>query len=206
MSGGAKHLERGEQRRGREDRRIAHGPAGGAGGGPELRQHLEARLRLVAPPAGQARRRVREMPLVHEAAADRAGPGVQILVRAPHGEIDIPVVQRQRQVADGMRHVEPGKRAGVVRGARDARAVECLAGAVLHAGPQHQRELAAELARSSPRCPRCAASLRRRAARVSISVSSGSSLCQASCPRIACRSEENAPASMSTLSRMPTGR
>ena len=40
------------------------------------------------------------MALVHEAAADRAGSGVQVLVGTPHGEVDVPVVQRQRQVAD----------------------------------------------------------------------------------------------------------
>ena len=33
-----------------------------------------------------------------------------------------------------------------MRGPRDAGAIERLAGAVLHAGPQHQRELAADLA------------------------------------------------------------
>ncbi len=142
---GAEHLERGQQGRGREDRRIAHGPAGGAGRGTELRQHLEARLGLMSPPARQSRRRAFEVLLVHEAAGDRAGTGVQVLVRAPHREIDIPVVQLQRQVADGMRQVEAGDGADVVRGARDARAVEGLAGAVLHARPQHQRELAAEL-------------------------------------------------------------
>ena len=93
-----------------------------------------------------------------------------------------------------------------MRGARDACAVESLAGAVLHAGPQHQRELGAqlldlrldvldaqrffagarlELDQRRPRRRACATT---------------------SCPRMACRSDENAPASISTLSRMPTGR
>ena len=42
-----------------------------------------------------------------------------------------------------MRHVEPGDGADPMRGTGDARAVEGLAGAVLHAGPQHERELIA---------------------------------------------------------------
>src|SRR6478736_982555 len=45
-----------------------------------------------------------------------AGTRIQIFVRAPHGEIDIPLVQLQRQVADGMRHVEPGDGADPMRG------------------------------------------------------------------------------------------
>ena len=90
------------------------------------------------------RGRIAEMPLVHEAPADRAGAGVQILVRAPHGEVDIPVVQLQRQIADGMRHVETDNGALGLRGRGDARAIERLAGAVLHAGPEHERELAAQ--------------------------------------------------------------
>ena len=50
----------------------------------------------------------------------------------------------QRQIADGMRHVEARNGALGMRGLRDARAIERLAGAVLHAGPEHERELAAQ--------------------------------------------------------------
>jgi hypothetical protein len=83
------------------------------------------------------------VPFVDETAADRTRAGVQIFVRAPDGEIDVPFVQRQWQIADGVRHVEAGDGADAMRGAGDARAVECLAGAVLHAGPQHEREFIA---------------------------------------------------------------
>src|SRR5690242_312006 len=85
------------------------------------------------------------MTFMHEAPADRAGPGVQIFVRTPHGEVDVPVVQTQWQVADGVGHVEAGEGALRMRRLRDARAVERLAGAVLDTGPEHERELAAQL-------------------------------------------------------------
>ena len=55
------------------------------------------------------------MPLVHEAAADGAGAGVEILVAAPHGEVGVPVVQVQRRVADGVREVEAHRGAGTAR-------------------------------------------------------------------------------------------
>ena len=44
-------------------------------------------------------------PGVHEEAADAARPGVEVLVRAPDGEVDVPVVQRERDVADRVREV-----------------------------------------------------------------------------------------------------
>jgi hypothetical protein len=75
---GAEHLERREQRARREDRRVAHGPAGGAGAGAKLGQHLEARLRFVAPPARQ-REGAAEMPLVHEAPPIAPGPAFRYL-------------------------------------------------------------------------------------------------------------------------------
>src|SRR5205085_6093593 len=74
----------------------------------------------------------------------RTGPGVQVFVRTPDGEVDIPVMKLQRQIADGMGEIEA--REGTLRMSRvrDARAIERLAGAVLNAGPEHERELAAE--------------------------------------------------------------
>ena len=48
------------------------------------------------------------MALVDEAAGDRAGSRVHVLVMAPHREIGIAVVQLQRHVAGGMRQVEAG--------------------------------------------------------------------------------------------------
>ena len=39
------------------------------------------------------------VPLMHEATADGAGTAVEILVGAPDGEIDVPIVQLQRHIA-----------------------------------------------------------------------------------------------------------
>ena len=46
------------------------------------------------------------MTLVDEAAADRARPGVQIFVIAPHGEVRIPIVQMQQRITRRMRQVQ----------------------------------------------------------------------------------------------------
>src|SRR5215472_1434581 len=99
----------------------------------------EPRSRDAAGVAG-ARLRAR-VALMHEAAADGTGSAVQILVAAPHGEVRAAVMQRERQVTDGVSEIEAHETAGTVRGARDARQIECLAGTELHAGPEHQREL-----------------------------------------------------------------
>ncbi len=101
-----------------EQRVIADLPAGGAAVRPERLRHLEARVEVVAPPAGQPRRCAVEVALVHEGAGCRAGPSVQVLVRAPGREIRVPVVQRERQVADRVREVETGDRADAMRGRR----------------------------------------------------------------------------------------
>ncbi len=124
------------------------------------------------------------MPLVYEAAGNRAGAGIQILVGTPHGEIDAPVVQRQRQVADGMRQVETDDRTGSLSRACDAGAVEGLAGAVLHAGPQHQGQLRAELV-DLRLDVLDAQGLFAGTGSSSTSVCSASSLCQDNCPRMA---------------------
>ena len=80
------------------------------------------------------------MAFVHEAAGDRSGPGVHVLVVAPHCKVGIAVVQLQRQVADRVREVETHGRAGGVPEPRDVLQVEGLSGAVLHAGPDDGRE------------------------------------------------------------------
>ena len=53
-------------------------------------------------------------------------------------------MQLQRYIADRMREVEPGHGAHGMRRTRDAREIEALPGAVLHAGPQHQCQAGAQ--------------------------------------------------------------
>ena len=66
--------------------------------------------------------------------------GVEDEVMAPHGEIGGHVMQAQRQVADRVRQVEADACALQAGGAGDRIEVEGLAGAVLHARPQHERQ------------------------------------------------------------------
>ena len=158
--------QRGAQRRGRKDRRIADGPAGSAGRGGELGSHLEACGRFVAPPAGQPRQIATPvMPLVHEGSADRAGAAVEIFVAAPDRKIGVMVVQRQGYVADGVRQVEARRSRR-----RHARRARCVADrsivrceiALLARAPA---PVPARWPRCAARCPRRAALPRRGAAR-----------------------------------------
>ena len=165
MPASAEQRQRGEQRRGREDRRIADLPGGGAGGGAELRLHEEAR-RCSWPhqPARRARaaRRgarcaaARRMALVHEAAADRARAAVQVLVAAPHREVGVVVVQGERHVADRVRQVEADDAAGACA-ARTMRA-RSNAWPVRNCTPGHSTSAIsrAVLARGRPRWRRSA--------------------------------------------------
>ena len=85
------------------------------------------------------------MALVDEAAGDRTGTCVEVLVAAPDREVAAGVVQREWQVAGRVCKVESDPAALRVRGARDRGEVEGLAAEVLHAGQQHQRDAGAVL-------------------------------------------------------------
>ena len=135
------------------------------------RLHEEARRFLVPPPARQARTREGagmaharlgvDVALVYEAAADRSGTRVQVLVAAPHGEIRIGVVQRERQVADRVRQVDAGDAARARCAARTMRATSnacpvrnCTPGhstsAISSPCAARQASMAASATRSSP--------------------------------------------------------
>ena len=112
--------------------------------------HAEPRVRIVPEPTGQARQlAVGRVPLVHERARHRAGTGVEIFVGAPDGEIDVPIVQRQRHVADRVREIDPDHAAALLRRRRDFLDVEQLTGEKVHAGDKHQRDLVALLLQQS---------------------------------------------------------
>ena len=127
-----------------------------AGDRPKARLHPEARFLVVTPPAGEARPIPRaRVPLVDEAAAHRAGAGVQVLVGAPHGEVHVPVVEAQDQVPRRVRQVEADDAALRVRELRDRLDVEGLARVVLdsrRAGPGRSNPLRVRGAGRSPRC------------------------------------------------------
>jgi hypothetical protein len=80
------------------------------------------------------------MPLVHVGTADGTRTRVQIFVAAPYREVRIIGMQRQRHVADRVSQVKACQRAGAMRRGADARQIEQLSGAILHAWPQDQRQ------------------------------------------------------------------
>src|SRR5215218_8074911 len=92
-------------------------------------EHVELALLEVAPPTGQARRRV-EMPAVDVEGADAAGSRVEVLVSAPEGEIDPPVVEPVRDGADRVGAVEADRDTALVGGGRQALDVQELTGAI----------------------------------------------------------------------------
>jgi hypothetical protein len=81
------------------------------------------------------------MPLVDEDRAGRAGSAIQILVRAPRGEVDVPIVQRQLDVACGMGQVpaDEGSRGMTCR--CQAFDVVRLAGREIDTGEEHHGEI-----------------------------------------------------------------
>ena len=81
------------------------------------------------------------MPLVHKRTGDRAWPGVQIFVGAPNGEIDIPIVKRERNVADGVGKIESGNGTVLLRGCCDFLNVEQLACEKVDCTDHYDREL-----------------------------------------------------------------
>ena len=140
---------------------IAELPAGGASHGAEGGLHAEARALRAAPPPGQAAavaqagvdalRRVfggggafggrghGAVARVHEGGGDGAGPAVQVLVRAPRREVDVPGVQAQRHVAGRVRQVPAHRDAARLREGRDRRDVEGLPRVEVHAREEEER-------------------------------------------------------------------
>ena len=116
-------------------------PAFGAGDWGEFGPHLEAGCLGLSPPPGQPRQiRATRIPVVDEAAADRARSGVEILVAAPYREVGVPIVQRQQCIAHRMRQVQAHGGADAVRRGDQRFDVQALAGQILNSRQQDQRE------------------------------------------------------------------
>ncbi len=107
-AGALKNLQRGQQRRRGQDGRIADLPALRAARSDRSSARKEISSAWLCPhqPAKRGSVEAAAMPLVHEAAADGAGAGIEIFVAAPHGEVGIPVVQVQRHIADRVREID----------------------------------------------------------------------------------------------------
>ena len=81
------------------------------------------------------------MALVDEDRAHRAGAAVQVLVGAPGGEVDVPVVERQLDVPRGVRQVPADDGARVMAGRGEPLDLERLAGREVDAGEEDEREV-----------------------------------------------------------------
>src|SRR5205085_9153422 len=104
------------------------------------------RRRVVAPPAGQPGKvEISAMLFMNKAATDGAGPAVEVLVTAPDGEIDVPFVQLEHDIAGRVGQVETGDAAVLVSGGDDPRNVEMLAGEEVHAVDHNDGNFAAAL-------------------------------------------------------------
>ena len=81
------------------------------------------------------------MPFVDEQRTERAGATVEVLVRAPRGDIDAPVVEREFDVARGVGEVPADDRPGRVTGCGQPFDLEGLPRREVDAGEEDQREL-----------------------------------------------------------------
>src|SRR4051794_35750772 len=81
------------------------------------------------------------MPLVDEQRADRTWTTVEVLVRAPRGEVDLSVVELEGDVAGRMGQVPPDDGTGSAAGRGQPRDVVRLSGRKVHASEEHEGEL-----------------------------------------------------------------
>ena len=103
---------------------------------------MKARVRIVAEPTGQPRKFcVGRVTLVQVGAGGRTGAGIQIFVRTPDGEVDLPIVQRQRHIAGRVGKIDSDGDSMLLCRLCDCRNVEELSGEKIHAGDHHYREL-----------------------------------------------------------------
>ena len=72
------------------------------------------------------------MSFMDKGACDRTGTGVEIFVGTPNREIDVPIMQRQRHVADGVGKIDTNRDPMFLGCCRDSRNVEQLTGKKIH--------------------------------------------------------------------------
>jgi len=138
---GREYLQRCSQRCHRHNRRIAQLPSLGSGHGVEVWPHEKPALLVVAPPSGEARQiESAGVPFVDEATARASGPTVKVLVVAPDGEVDVPVVQSKGHIPRRMREIKSHNTTLRVPGAGDGLHVKQLARGVVHSPQQHQSD------------------------------------------------------------------
>ncbi len=96
----------------------------------------------MTPPAAKPRQlEVPPVTLVNEYPADVARARVQVLIGAPRGKVDVPVMQRQGHVARRVREVESGNGAGGVRGLGQPLHIEQLTREIIDAAEKDECDL-----------------------------------------------------------------
>ena len=81
------------------------------------------------------------MTLVNESTGHGTRTRVQIFIRAPDSEVDIPIVQMKFEISRRMREIETDDRTDSMADFRYGLHVERLPGVVVHASKQHKRDL-----------------------------------------------------------------
>ena len=138
------HRERGAQWCDGKNRWVANLPAISRRNWNEVRLEVQAesRVRIVPEPARQSWQAcIARMTLMDECGSDRTRTGVQVFVGAPHRKIDVPIVQRERDIADHVRKIESCNDAVFPCRGCDFLDVEQLTREKIHAAKHHHREL-----------------------------------------------------------------
>lgn len=123
---------------------VVHGEAGGLGAAPPALQASVVRggrgVAVGDRAVGVGGVRVRCVAFVDEEAADRPGARVDVLVVAPGGEVDVPFVEGERDVADRVGEIPPDFYAVVLGVGGDGGHVEVLACVELDAREEEDSE------------------------------------------------------------------
>src|SRR5207302_1208595 len=124
-----------------KNRRITYLPCVSRRNRNELLLHLKSRVGIVSKPTGEPRKfRVRRVTLVQIRTGNRARSGVEIFVRTPNREIDVPIMQSERNVADGVGEIDPDHDSMFLRRFGDRRDAEQLASEKIHSGNPYNSE------------------------------------------------------------------
>src|SRR5437016_14260200 len=106
----------------------------------KIRSHKEPRFLVMSPPTRESRQvECVRMTLVNKRPADRSGTAIEIFVRTPCGEINIPIMHFQLDIPGGVCQIETYDGPGLLACFGDSFHVKSLAGVVIHAAKQDKR-------------------------------------------------------------------
>mmetsp|Transcript_10544 Transcript_10544/g.14434 ORF Transcript_10544/g.14434 Transcript_10544/m.14434 type:complete len:241 (+) Transcript_10544:145-867(+) len=100
--------------------------------------HLESSAEFMSPPPSKARASGLCMVVVHKAPSNTTWAGVEVLVRAPAGKVNVPVMQLEREIANSMGQIEPNDAPLLVACFGNGCHVKILPSVVLNSRQQHK--------------------------------------------------------------------